>query len=394
MINAKSNAATNRDIVNDPLELDYLPTSMVRIVRMVVSAFYEEDTCILVDYVLHFPGISEELLTDRICFDLKQVRRITTELWRDKLLSFKMDAEYSRTRFFFINFENFVKVVRYRLDQMRANVDKMAIASAGGCRYICSQCGLTYTDLDADRLFNLDSGSLHCTDCDVELTHNVDDGLKARELTVSFNENLATMFTVLRQLEDIQLESRLTNPNPLPAIDQNVRSALANIGDFQDEISEIPRRNNAEIRVLFEDQGGDLVTQERREYPTWLAYSTIDGQPFIPVLPKQNIKKTITSRSNKDLQKFYEMVFEQEMKINTSHPKLANKNKRKLIENGSKLSSDIPLVTIPKIELDNGKIKRLSEVNKDDFMSMSEDTRREFIRKSRECYIKSYLLPC
>ena len=216
-------AFADRMNVIEPDVLTEVPETLKRIVRYITRGFYGIEECLIADLLIHHPCIKEDDLLDLTKFERKQLRQAISMLKNDKFIKARMRAEtdsegkITRHNYYFINYSILVNVVKFKLDHMRKKIEMEERDSTSRASFLCPGCQKTFTDLEADQLFDFASGVFRCTYCQEEVKEETISEPKsdARTLMVKFNEQLQPIFSLLREVEDIKLSAEILNPEPV-----------------------------------------------------------------------------------------------------------------------------------------------------------------------------------
>uniref|UniRef100_T1GWN2 General transcription factor IIE subunit 1 n=1 Tax=Megaselia scalaris TaxID=36166 RepID=T1GWN2_MEGSC len=107
--------------------------------------------------------------------------------------------------------------LKYKLDLMRKRMETEERDATSRASFRCVQCNKTFTDLEADQLFDFATQEFHCTYCG----SNVEEDMSAlpkkdsRLLLAKFNEQLQPLYDLLREVEGIQLAPEILEPEPV-----------------------------------------------------------------------------------------------------------------------------------------------------------------------------------
>ena len=209
--------------MTEPDVLTEVPETLKRIVRYITRGFYDIEAALIIDLLIHHPCIKEDDLIDLLKFERKQLRQAMTILKNDKFINVRMraetDAEGKMTRhnYYFINYSVLVNVVKFKLDHMRKKIEMEERDSTSRASFLCPRCEKTFTDLEADQLFDFTTLMFRCTYCQEEVKEETISLPKtdARTLMVKFNEQLQPIFSLLLEVEDIKLSAEILNPEPV-----------------------------------------------------------------------------------------------------------------------------------------------------------------------------------
>lgn len=140
--------------------LTEVPNSMKRLIRLVTRGFYNIEHALVVDMLVRNPCMKEEDMLELLKFDRKQLRAVMNTLKNDKFIKIRMrvetDSEGRTTRhnYYFISYIMFVNVVKYKLDHVRRKIETEERDNTSRASFRCDDCQKTYTDLEADQLFD------------------------------------------------------------------------------------------------------------------------------------------------------------------------------------------------------------------------------------------------
>ena len=141
--------------------LTEVPQSMKRLVRLVTRGFYSIEHALVIDMLVRNPCMKEDDMLELLKFDRKQLRAITNTLKNEKFIKVRMrvetDTEGKTTRhnFYFISYIMFVNVVKYKLDHVRRKIEMEERDNTSRASFRCDPCQKTFTDLEADQLFDM-----------------------------------------------------------------------------------------------------------------------------------------------------------------------------------------------------------------------------------------------
>ncbi|KAJ0070054.1 hypothetical protein NL108_000325, partial [Boleophthalmus pectinirostris] len=188
-----------------------------------------------------------------------------------------------------------VNVVKYKLDHMRRRIETDERDSTNRASFRCPCCFSTFTDLEANQLFDPMTGTFRCTFCQTEVEEDESVCPDARTLVARFNEQIEPIYALLRETEDINLSHDLLEPEPteIPALKQSReraaaagnaggphREAWANKGSYSDLYTQ-----NMDIR-MDEQQRQANEGKPPKERPIWLTQSTVQGADTEPDIIK------------------------------------------------------------------------------------------------------------
>ncbi|XP_033028942.1 general transcription factor IIE subunit 1 [Lacerta agilis] len=288
--------------MTDPDVLTEVPAALKRLAKYVVRGFYGTEHSLALDILIRNPCVKEEDMLELLKFDRKQLRAVLNTLKGDKFIKCRMrvetasDGKTTRHNFYFINYRLLVNVVKYKLDHMRRRIETDERDSTNRASFRCPICFSTFTDLEANQLFDPMTGIFRCTFCETEVEEDESAMPKkdARTLVARFNEQIEPIYALLRETEDVNLAYELLEPEPMEILalkqsKERAASALANSSLSSGQHREAWSTKGPSYEDLYtqnviismEDQE-DLHQPANegkppRERPVWLRESTVQG---------------------------------------------------------------------------------------------------------------------
>lgn len=265
-----------------------VPSSLKQLARLVVRGFYTIEDALVIDMLVRNPCMKEEDICELLKFDRKMLRSRIAILKNDKFIQIRLkmetglDGKAQKVNYYFINYKTFVNVVKYKLDLMRKRMETEERDATSRASFKCVNCTKTFTDLEADQLFDFNSGEFRCTFCGSSVEEDMSALPKkdSRLLLAKFNEQLQPLYDLLREVEDIKLAPSILEPEPVdidtirgivkpldrPLTEIWSGEATRNRGGFGNEEARV------DIRIGEEDQTDAVAKKER---PIWMVESTV-----------------------------------------------------------------------------------------------------------------------
>ncbi|XP_056611739.1 general transcription factor IIE subunit 1 isoform X2 [Triplophysa dalaica] len=304
--------------MTEPELLTEVPASLKRLAKQVVRGFYGVDHALALDVLIRNPCVREEDMVELLKFDRKQLRSVLNTLKADKFVKCRMrmetapDGKATRHNYYFINYRLLVNVVKYKLDHMRRRIETDERDSTNRASFRCPLCRSTFTDLEANQLFDPMSEKFRCTFCQTEVEEDESAVPKkdARTLVARFNEQIEPIYVLLRETEDINLSHELLEPEPseIPALKQSrERAALSAAGaggpgrDTWKTKSSSYDLYKQNVVISMEDQEpqpGQTAQIAPKERPVWLTESTVQGAYSDTDALKQSGEDEMASQEN------------------------------------------------------------------------------------------------
>ncbi|KAF3695056.1 General transcription factor IIE subunit 1 Transcription initiation factor IIE subunit alpha [Channa argus] len=281
----------------EPEVLTEVPAALKRLAKQVVRGFYGMEHALALDVLIRNPCVREEDMLELLKFDRKQLRSVLNTLKADKFVKCRMrvetapDGKTTRHNYYFINYRVLVNVVKYKLDHMRRRIETDERDSTNRASFRCPCCFSTFTDLEANQLFDPMTGTFRCTFCQTEVEEDESVCPDARTLVARFNEQIEPIYVLLRETEDVNLSHDLLEPEPaeIPALKQSRERAAASganaaSGQHREAWSNKGSSyadlytQNVVISMDEQDEQQKQVSEKApKERPVWLTQSTVQG---------------------------------------------------------------------------------------------------------------------
>ncbi|KAM6978520.1 general transcription factor IIE subunit 1 [Tautogolabrus adspersus] len=279
----------------EPELLTEVPAALKRLAKQVVRGFYGVEHALALDVLIRNPCVREEDMLELLKFDRKQLRSVLNTLKSDKFVKCRMrvetapDGKTTRHNYYFINYRVLVNVVKYKLDHMRRRIETDERDSTNRASFRCPCCSSTFTDLEANQLFDLMTGTFRCTFCQTEVEEDESVCPDARTQVARFNEQIEPIYALLRETEDVNLSHDLLEPEPseIPALRQSRERSAANSASgphreaWSNKGSSYADMYTQNVVISMEEQE-ELQKQANegkapKERPVWLTESTVQG---------------------------------------------------------------------------------------------------------------------
>ncbi|XP_049865936.1 general transcription factor IIE subunit 1 [Pectinophora gossypiella] len=268
-----------------------VPSSLKHLARLVVRGFYTIEDALIVDMLVRNPCMKEDDICELLKFERKMLRARIATLKNDKFIQVRLkmetgpDGKAQKVNYYFINYKTFVNVVKYKLDLMRKRMETEERDATSRASFKCPACGKTFTDLEADQLYDMMTQEFRCTFCNqvVEEDQSALPKKDSRLLLAKYNEQLEPLYILLREVEGIKLAPEILEPEPVdintirgltskqplarPSGEQWSGEATRNMGLAVEE-------TRVDVTIGETDTNADAAAQ-RKERPVWMVESTI-----------------------------------------------------------------------------------------------------------------------
>lgn len=275
--------------------LTEVPAALKQLAKQVVRGFYGIEHALALDVLIRNPCVREEDMLELLKFDRKQLRSVLNTLKADKFVKCRMrvetapDGKTTRHNYYFINYIVLVNVVKYKLDHMRRRIETDERDSTNRASFRCPCCSSTFTDLEANQLFDPMTGTFRCTFCQTEVEEDEAVCPDARTLVARFNEQIEPIYALLRETEDVKLSPELLNPAPMeiPVLKHSRERSAAggNAGGPHREAwankdsgyEDMYKQNVVIYNEPEEQQRLANESKAPKEKIAWLSHSTVQG---------------------------------------------------------------------------------------------------------------------
>ena len=269
-----------------------VPSSLKQLARLVVRGFYSIEDSLMVDMLVRNPCMKEDDICELLRFERKMLRARIATLRADKFIQVRLrmetgpDGKAQKVNYYFINYKTFVNMVKYKLDMMRKRMETEERDATSRASFRCPGCLKTFTDLEADQLFDMETGEFRCTYCRqaVEEDESAMPKKDSRLLLAKFNEQLEPLYILLREVEGIKLAPEILEPEPVDintirGIDMKKSSGLRPAGEnWSGEATRSQGFAVEETRVdvtIGDEDANAGSGAPRKERPVWMVESTV-----------------------------------------------------------------------------------------------------------------------
>lgn len=264
-----------------------VPSSLKQLARLVVRGFYTIEDALIVDMLVRNPCMKEDDISELLKFEKKMLRARLTLLKNDKFMQARLkmetgpDGKAHKVNYYYINYKTFVNVIKYKLDLMRKRLETEERDATSRASFKCTNCTKSFTDLEADQLFDFTTGEFRCTFCGSSVEEDMSAMPKkdSRLMLAKFNEQLQPLYDLLREVEGIKLSPEILEPEPvdIDTIRGIIRPNEHGVGEvWSGEASRGGGFAVEETRVditIGESDTTDTILKKER--PIWMVESTV-----------------------------------------------------------------------------------------------------------------------
>uniref|UniRef100_A0A0K2TPD0 General transcription factor IIE subunit 1 n=2 Tax=Lepeophtheirus salmonis TaxID=72036 RepID=A0A0K2TPD0_LEPSM len=195
------------------------------------------------------------------------------------------DEKAIKMNCYYINFKTFVNIVKYKLDHMHKKMETSERDATARSSFKCKDCMKSFTDLEANELFDPMTNEFKCTFCGGQVDEDASAGPQhnSRALLARFNTQMERLYDLLRAVEEIKLAPIVLEPEPVELYNNNRYRGDSGRdgpsvpgGNWSGEASRGTggfRVDNQQVNITF----GEHEKQEtkKKEVPVWITESTI-----------------------------------------------------------------------------------------------------------------------
>ncbi|CAO1306174.1 unnamed protein product [Diamesa tonsa] len=368
-----------------------VPSSLKQLARLVVRGFYTIEDALIVDMLVRNPCMKEDDISELLKFEKKMLRARLTLLKNDKFMQARLkmetgpDGKAHKVNYYYINYKTFVNVIKYKLDLMRKRLETEERDATSRASFKCTNCTKSFTDLEADQLFDFTTGEFRCTFCGSSVEEDMSAMPKkdSRLMLAKFNEQLQPLYDLLREVEGIKLSPEILEPEPvdIDTIRGIIRPNEHGVGEvWSGEASRGGGFAVEETRVDITIGESDTTdTIQKKERPIWMVESTVitndpdqsndaesileqvaqtSSQSSVNLWNGSNASSTVTStatpknkKDNEDIMAVLLANEKQSTKATTDAVKNLNTNNNSSGEDSSDDDKEIENTEIPDIEM-------------------------------------------
>ncbi|RZC34367.1 TFIIE alpha domain containing protein [Asbolus verrucosus] len=265
-----------------------VPSSLKQLARLVVRGFYTIEDALIVDMLVRNPCMKEDDICELLKFERKMLRARIATLKNDKFIQVRLrmetgaDSKAQKVNYYFINYKTFVNVVKYKLDLMRKRLETEERDATSRASFKCPGCLKTFTDLEADQLFDYTTSEFRCTYCREVVEEDMSALPKkdSRLLLAKFNEQLEPLYILLREVEGIKLAPEVLEPEPVDISTIRGVDKKSMVHPQENWSGEATRNSGfmveeTRVDVTIGDENNTSATNARKEAPIWMMESTV-----------------------------------------------------------------------------------------------------------------------
>lgn len=355
------NNETAANKMQEPELLSEVPPILKRLAKTVAYAFYEPELIVTISLLTKYPCIDEDTLIEKLQFDKRQMRQALSRLKNDKLVKQRVIKEkqpdtgnFNIYNFYFINYKIFVNVVKYKLDHIRRKLETEEQQVRNRPSFQCQDCDSHYSDLEVDRLIDFATGDLKCTFCSgvVEEDPTQINSLGTGSSLGKFNEQMETIFNLLKECEHINLAPEVLEPTPstdgLKQSGHKTPHTGTKGGWSTDKKSIDLYDQRIQINVGDEVEKNNVAAAPK-ELPAWITKSTVFEESALDSIQNPSVTQTLPLNSDETNQVSRDIM--SDLLAHESEKKKSNMDTEMVdessINEGEKYTSDFDSNQIP-----------------------------------------------
>ncbi|KAL7561843.1 hypothetical protein ACA910_009681 [Epithemia clementina (nom. ined.)] len=145
------------------------------LISTVARAFYEDEVVCLIDVLIRDKFLRDDDMQQRLQLPVKKLRATLTFLQSEHIVKEEHvddlhEGGSQATKFFYIDYCTAVHSIRLRLHLLRQKLEKAELQARSSSFYLCpgykqQRCNGRYTEEEAQRVLNMESGLFLCQEC-------------------------------------------------------------------------------------------------------------------------------------------------------------------------------------------------------------------------------------
>lgn len=154
------------------------------LIQTVARAFYGDDVVCLIDVLIRDKYLRDDDMGQRLSLPARKLRMTMQFLQEEHLVKYELVNDLSTggsqtTKYWYIDFNHAVSVVRYRIHLLRKRLDEDELRARSNSMYLCpgyaeKTCNGRYTETQAQRIVDPNTGHFLCPECYYNHVNNPD----------------------------------------------------------------------------------------------------------------------------------------------------------------------------------------------------------------------------
>lgn len=185
------------------------------LIATTARAFYDDDVVCLIDILLRDKFLRDDDMAPRLHLPARQLRRTLQFLEEQLLVKHELVDDLSsggsqNTKFWYIDYNMAVHVIRLRIHLLQTKLQSSELRARSSSLYLCpgykhQRCNGKYTETDAQRMVDPNSGRFLCREC-VRAYTNHPNAPPVEEYTLQLVDNQVELKSAMDNLRRVNVQ--------------------------------------------------------------------------------------------------------------------------------------------------------------------------------------------
>jgi len=185
------------------------------LIATTARAFYDDDVVCLIDVLLRDKFLRDDDMAKRLHLPARQLRRTLQSLEEQLLVKHELVDDLSsggsqNTKFWYIHYNIAVHVIRLRIHLLQTKLQSSELRARSSSLYLCpgyknERCNGKYTETDAQRMVDTNSGRFLCREC-VRAYTNHPNAPPVEEYTLQLVDNQVELKSAMDNLRRVNVQ--------------------------------------------------------------------------------------------------------------------------------------------------------------------------------------------
>ena len=185
------------------------------LISTTARAFYDDDVVCLIDVLLRDKFLRDDDMAPRLHLPARQLRRTLQFLEEQRLVKHELVDDLcsggsQNTKFWYIDYNMSVHVIRLRIHLLQSKLQSFELRARSSSLYLCpgyknERCNGKYTETDAQRMVDTNSGRFLCREC-VRAYTNHPNAPPVEEYTLQLVDNQVELKSAMDNLRRVNVQ--------------------------------------------------------------------------------------------------------------------------------------------------------------------------------------------
>jgi len=220
------------------------------LISTTARAFYDDDVVCLIDVLIRDKFLRDDDMAPRLHLPARQLRRTLQFLEEQLLVKHELVDDLSsggsqNTKFWYIDYNMAVHVIRLRIHLLQTKLQSAELRARSSSMYLCpgyknERCNGKYTETDAQRMVDTNTGRFLCREC-VRAYTNHPNAPPVEEYTLQLVDNQVELKSAMDNLRrvNVQFSSKMESISDGGSNQQQQRPLRQGIFDLLQKVRPI-----------------------------------------------------------------------------------------------------------------------------------------------------------